>query len=266
MNELIIPIEQKIHEIRGQKVMLDFDLSEMYQVETKVLNQSVKRNIERFPERYMFQLTKEEFKNLKSQIVTSSYGEKILKFQTGTSSWGGTRKLPFAFTDQGVAMLSAVLHTDIAVQVSINIMDAFVAVRNYLANNVSVLKEIEALKKEMIEMRKDIDLLKRSERKRIKEKNTDKRDTVETPVDQLIKMYYRKPEENEKGIFCMLKDILHDLIVSQKIPRNSDISVEHIGKALTNQGYKNISKRVFFNGKSSSRRSYIVMQSEEMSS
>jgi hypothetical protein len=170
MNELI-PIEQKIHEIRGQKVMLDFDLAEMYQTETKVLNQSVKRNIERFPERYMFQLTKEE----------------CSRFQIGTLNTGrgsNIKYLPFAFTEQGVAMLSAVLHTDIAVQVSINIMDAFVAVRNYLANNVSVLHEIEFLKKELIEMRKDIDLLKNSERKRLKEKN--KRDTVEILADQLI--------------------------------------------------------------------------------
>ncbi|KAA6327868.1 hypothetical protein EZS27_023172 [termite gut metagenome] len=146
-------------------------------------------------------------------------------------------------------------------------MRAFVAVKNYLANNVSVLREIEELKKEnklfhsaITEMRKDIDLLKQSERKRLKEKSTNKRDTVETPADQLIKMHYRKPEENEEGIFRMPKDILHDLIVLQKIPRNSDISVENIGKALTNQGYKNIAKRVIFNGKSSSRRGYIVMQ------
>ena len=88
-------IQNKIYEIRGCKVMLDFDLAEMYQVETKVLNQSVKRNIKRFPSDFMFQLTKGEWEILKSQFVTSS--------------WGGTRKLPYAFTEQGVAMLSGLL-------------------------------------------------------------------------------------------------------------------------------------------------------------
>ena len=87
----ITPIQSKIYEIRGQRVMLDFDLAALYQVETRVLNQAVKRNIKRFPEDFMFQLNSLEFENLKSQIVTSS--------------WGGTRKLPYAFTEQGVAMI-----------------------------------------------------------------------------------------------------------------------------------------------------------------
>ncbi|MDE6877575.1 MAG: ORF6N domain-containing protein, partial [Odoribacter sp.] len=94
MNQLQT-IQSKIYEIRGQRVMLDRDLAELYQVETRVLNQAVKRNIERFPEDFMFQLTEEEWQILKSQIVISS--------------WGGIRKLPYAFTEQGVAMLSSVL-------------------------------------------------------------------------------------------------------------------------------------------------------------
>ncbi|MEG1007569.1 MAG: ORF6N domain-containing protein [Bacteroides sp.] len=113
-------IQNKIYEIRGQKVMLDFDLAEMYQVETRVLNQAVKRNIKRFPPDFMFQLTTDEWEILKSQFVISS--------------WGGTRKLPFAFTEQGLAMLSGVLNSDIAIQVNINIMRAFVAVRQLIAN------------------------------------------------------------------------------------------------------------------------------------
>ncbi|NDV96573.1 ORF6N domain-containing protein [Dysgonomonas sp. 521] len=124
-------IQSKIYEIRGYKVMLDFDLAEMYQVETKRLNESVKRNIKRFPSDFMFELTKQEWDNLKSQIATSS--------------WGGTRKLPKAFTEQGVAMLSGLLNSDIAIEVNINIMRAFVAVRNYLIQHAETSREISAL-------------------------------------------------------------------------------------------------------------------------
>ncbi len=124
-------IQSKIYEIRGTKIMLDFDLAEMYRVETKVLNQSVKRNIKRFPNDFMFQLTKEEWENLKSHIVTSS--------------WGGTRKLPYAFSEQGVAMLSGLLNSDVAIEVNISIMRAFVTIRNYLSQQAEASKEITEL-------------------------------------------------------------------------------------------------------------------------
>ena len=104
MNELM-QIQNMIYEIRGYKVMLDSDLATLYEVETRTLNQAVKRNIDRFPNDFMFQLTKDEFKNLKSQIVTSS--------------WGGARKLPYAFTEQGVAMLSGVLKSKKAIEANI---------------------------------------------------------------------------------------------------------------------------------------------------
>ena len=119
MNEIRI-IQSKIYEIRGQRVMLDFDLAELYQVETRRLNEAVKRNIKRFPKDFMFQLNVDEW--------------IILKPQFATSRWGGTRKLPYAFTEQGLAMLSGVLNSDIAIQVNINIMRAFVAVRQMIAN------------------------------------------------------------------------------------------------------------------------------------
>ena len=136
MNQLEL-IQSKIYEIRGQKVMLDFDLAALYQVETRVLNQAVKRNIKRFPSDFMFQLTSDEWAILKSQFVISS--------------WGGTRKLPFAFTEQGLAMLSGVLNSDIAIQVNINIMRAFVAVRQMLVNPPvdrlgNIEKEVKELK------------------------------------------------------------------------------------------------------------------------
>ncbi|GHV26678.1 DNA-binding protein [Bacteroidia bacterium] len=119
----ISQVQNKIFEIRGRKVMLDFDLAELYQVEKRALNQSVKRNKKRFPPDFMFQLTIEEWEILKSQFVISS--------------WGGMRTLPFAFTEQGLAMLSGILNSDIAIQVNICIMRAFVAVRQFMSNPLS---------------------------------------------------------------------------------------------------------------------------------
>lgn len=124
-------IERKIYFVREQKVMLDSDLAKLYDVETRVLNQAVKRNLTRFPEDFMFQLTKEEFENLKSQFVTSSSG-----------NYGGRRKLPYVFTEQGVAMLSSVLNSERAVQVNIGIMRAFVNMRKVLLTNEDVSKKL----------------------------------------------------------------------------------------------------------------------------
>lgn len=118
MNE-IEEIRNRIYTIRGKQVMLDKDLAELYGVEVKRLNEAVKRNSKRFPEDFMFQLDNEEWEILKSQFATSS--------------WGGARKLPYAFTEQGVAMLSSVLRSDTAIEVNIRIMRTFVAVRQYLA-------------------------------------------------------------------------------------------------------------------------------------
>lgn len=123
--------------------MLDFDLAELYQVETRVLNQSVKRNLKRFPSDFMFQLTADEWEILKSQFVISS--------------WGGTRKLPYAFTEQGLAMLSGVLNSDIAIQVNINIMRAFVAVRQLIANPpVDRVGQLENQMKELKEYLEEV--------------------------------------------------------------------------------------------------------------
>ncbi len=135
MEELIkidTQIKNKIYEIRGKQVMLDSDLAELYHVETKVFMQSVKRNIKRFPERYMFQLTDEEFMCLRSQIVTSNIR-------------GGRRYNPYVFTEQGVAMLSGILRSNIAITTSIKIIDAFVAMRKYISNNLIEQKYVNKL-------------------------------------------------------------------------------------------------------------------------
>jgi phage regulator Rha-like protein len=127
-------IEKAILLIRGQKVMLDAHLAELYGVETKVLVQAVKRNIERFPEDFMFQLSQAEFAILRSQFVTSS-------------DWGGRRYPPYAFTEQGVAMLSSVLHSQRAVQVNIEIVRAFIRLRQMLASHVELARKLDALEK-----------------------------------------------------------------------------------------------------------------------
>ena len=137
----ITVIQRKIYEIRGTKVMLDKDLAELYQVTTGNLNKAVKRNLKRFPPDFMFQLTKEEFDELNHNLI----------FQNGTSNWGGTRKLPYAFTEQGLAMLSGVLNSDLAIEVNIGIMRAFVAIRQGLPQ-VSNSKELEELKARMKEL------------------------------------------------------------------------------------------------------------------
>ena len=138
MSEDLIIVQNLIYEIRGQKVMLDFDLAKLYQVETKVLNQAVRRNIKRFPDDFMFQLDNKEFANLKSQIVTSS--------------WGGRRTPPLAFTEEGIAMLSSVLHSDVAIAANISILRAFVKVREYLLMVSTVSAEVK-------ELRAKVDLL-----------------------------------------------------------------------------------------------------------
>jgi len=135
-------IESQIFLIRGQKVMLDEDLALLYEVETKALNRAVKRNLERFPDDFMFQLSTDEFANLRFQSDTSS-----LRSQIGTSRWGGRRYPPHAFTEQGVSMLSSVLRSDRAIQVNIEIMRAFVRLRQMLASNAELSRKLATLEK-----------------------------------------------------------------------------------------------------------------------
>ncbi|MCX7193878.1 MAG: ORF6N domain-containing protein [Proteobacteria bacterium] len=138
----VAKIETQILLIRGQKVMLSVHLAELYEVEPRVLIQAVKRNIERFPEDFMFQLSAEEFANLRSQSDTST-----LRSQIVISSWGGARIPPYAFTEQGVSMLSSVLRSTRAIQVNIEIMRAFVQLRQMLASNAELSRKLAALEK-----------------------------------------------------------------------------------------------------------------------
>jgi hypothetical protein len=135
-------IVEKIYIIGGQKVMLDRDLAEMYGVEVKRLNQAVKRNNSRFPEDFMFQLSQDEFQNLKSQFVTSS--------------WGGIRKLPYAFTEQGVAMLPSVLNSETAIQVNIQIIRLFTKMKHMILDNKDLWMKIEKIEQHLLKNDEEI--------------------------------------------------------------------------------------------------------------
>ena len=196
-----LQIEKKIFVIRGVQVMIDRDIAELYGVETRRLNEQVKRNIERFPEEFMFQLSREEIDNLKSQIATSRETDSV-KSQIVTSSKtnsvmsqfatsrnnmftgqeGGTRKLPFAFTEQGCAMLSSVLKSETAVQVSIQIMKAFVSMRHFVQSNSQIFAELKSIREHQLDT--DIHL-----------KESDKR------IDQLFTLMDKYNVNDTQGIF-----------------------------------------------------------------
>ena len=144
-------IKSMIYVVRNQQVMLDSDLAMLYQVETKRLNEAVKRNILRFPEEFRFQLTENEVKSLRSQFATSNSRDE------DNSKKGGRRYLPYVFTEQGIAMLSAVLRSDVAVQVSISIMKSFVEMRRFIANNALLFERISNVELKQLEYQKQTD-------------------------------------------------------------------------------------------------------------
>ncbi|EHO85732.1 hypothetical protein HMPREF0380_00856 [Eubacterium infirmum F0142] len=139
-------IQNMIYAIRDKQVMVDSDLAMLYQVETKVFNQAVKRNLNRFPENFRFQLTEEEYENLRSQIVTSS-----------ENTHGGRRYMPYVFTEQGIAMLSAVLKSDVAVEVSIKIMNSFVEMRRFLLSNKEMFARLDRVELKQLETDKKLE-------------------------------------------------------------------------------------------------------------
>jgi len=175
-------IVNKIYHIRGQKVMLDRDLAEMYGVETRRLNEQVKRNEKRFPIDFMFQLTELEFENLMSQFATSS--------------WGGLRKMPFAFTEQGVAMLSSVLNSDRAIEVNIQIIRLFTKLRNAVLDNKEVLLKLEKIDKKIMNLGFDVKM------------HDDEIETIFKLIDELrVKKEEVLPERNTVGFKTKPKNI-----------------------------------------------------------
>ena len=181
-------IQQLIYEVHGIKVMLDSDLAVLYGVETKALKRAVRRNIQRFPSDFMFEVTPQEQKKMKLQIETSSLSENQdvtnLRYQNGTSSWGGIRYNAFAFTELGVAMLSSVLNSDTAININISIMRAFVAIRQNLPI-ISNQKELEDLKQRIIAL---------------EESDIDTHNAIRETKEELIKVYQALTElgESEK--------------------------------------------------------------------
>ncbi len=154
-------IKDLIYTIRGRQVMLDSDVAMLYNYETKKINQAVKRNIERFPEKFCFQLTNKEKENLRSQIATSSLEKE---------NYGGRRYSPYVFTEQGIAMLSGVLKNEIAVQISINIMDAFVEMRKFISSNGQVFERLTNIEHQLLEYYKKFDIVFNELQKDKKEK------------------------------------------------------------------------------------------------
>ena len=183
MNDLQV-IQSKIYEIRGQRVMLDRDLAELYQVTTGNLNKAVKRNIRRFPPDFMFQLTKEEFQKLKNDLI----------FQNGISSWGGTRKLPYAFTEQGLAMLSGILNSEIAIDVNISIMRAFVAIRRMAAALPNAAVEVAQLRKDFEDLKLDIEDILHDQN----EINEDTRAQIEAISTALAELQPKDPKPRRR--------------------------------------------------------------------
>ena len=143
-------IQNLIYTVRGKQVMLDSDVAMLYDYQTKRINETVRRNIERFPENFCFQLTEPEIENLRSQIATSSL-EKV--------NYGGRRYLPYVFTEQGIAMLSGLLKNEIAIQVSIKIINAFVEMRKFFISNGQILERISRIEYKQFENEKKFDLV-----------------------------------------------------------------------------------------------------------
>ena len=181
----LIPVESivsKILYLRGEKVLLDRDLARLYGVETKVLKQAVRRNIERFPKDFMFELSKEEFENLRSQTVTSS--------------WGGARYVPMAFTEQGVAMLSSVLRSSRAIEVNIAIMRAFVQLRESFASNKEIEKKLKELENHLEKHEEDIKLIFEAIRQ-LMESPKEKRKKIGFTAREKQARYGKKPRKRK---------------------------------------------------------------------
>ena len=229
-DDLRASIQSKIYVIRGQRVMLDFDLAAMYGVETRVLNQSVKRNIERFPEDFMFQLTKGEFDILKSQIVISkktdyqeddnwksqnvtsnlsdNQHDSVLISQNATSKplerRGGTQKRPYAFTENGVAMLSSVLRSPLAIQVNIGIMRAFTEFRKIASSLPNTAADVAQLRKDFEELKLDIeDIL--HDQNDINESTRAQLQAIDTAIAELQVEHRKRPKQRPIG-FIQPKD------------------------------------------------------------
>ena len=216
-------IKSLIYVVRGQQVMLDSDLALLYQVETKALNRAVKRNEARFPEDFCFQITEMEYENLRYQFGTSSLE---------TNGYGGRRYLPYVFTEQGIAMLSAVLRSDVAIQVSIKIMNTFVEMRHFMANSSLVLNRINEIVVFETLTKKELDgicrLMLSDIQKALEEKNISVSYT-----DNIVNYIIEKGFDEQYGarpmkriIFREVENKIAELIISNAITEGDSIVVD----------------------------------------
>lgn len=213
-------IRNMIYSISGKQVMLDSDLASLYQVETKYLNKAVKRNIERFPASFCFQLATEEVENLRFQIGTSSL------------NYGGRRYLPYVFTEQGVAMASAILRSDIAVRVSVEIMEAFVEMRRVLISNASLFYRLDKIELKQSESdQKFEEIFKALESDKIKSKNGIFYDGQVFDAYAFVSDIIR----TAKSSIILLDNYVDDTVLTLLSKRNNDITATIYTKNISNQ-------------------------------
>ena len=222
-NNLIIDlknIENQIFAIRGKQVMIDSHLSDLFKVEVKVLNQGVKRNLDRFPNSFRFQLTKIEFENLRSQFVTSSFDH------------GGRRYLPFVYTEQGVAMLSAILRSDIAIKTSVKIMEAFVEMRKVLNQNNLIDFRVDKLERKQLESDKKFEqLFKALENKELKPDKGIFFDGEIYDAYSFISDIIRKAEKS----IILIDNYIDDTVLTLLSKRKDGVNIKIYTKTISKQ-------------------------------
>ena len=224
-------IQNRIYTIRDVQVMLDMDLAELYDVEVKRLNEQVKRNIERFPESFRFQLTDSDFEFLKSQVVISNDG-KNLKSQFATSSWGGRRTKPYVFTEQGVAMLSAVLRSETAVKMSIQIINAFISMRRFIASNAQVFQRLDALEIKQLKTDTKMDkVLNAIESKEIQPKQGIFFDGQIFDAYQFVSDLIR----TARNTILIIDNYVDDTVLTHLTKRNKGVKVTIFTKTISKQ-------------------------------
>jgi hypothetical protein len=230
-------IKSKIYTFCDSQVLLDRDLAELYDVETKQINRAVKRNVGRFPYNFMFQLTESEYRSFRLKNATLKI-EQDLRFQIGTSksSRGGRRYLPYAFTEQGVAMLSGVLKSDTAVRISIQIMNAFVAMRKFIASNAQIFQRIDTVEKRQIDYKTETDkkfnkIFDAIESKEIK---PEKGIFFEGQIFDAYKFLSNIARSAKKSII-FLDNFIDDSVLTLFSKRNKNVSVTIFTKEISKQ-------------------------------
>lgn len=225
-------IQNRIYTIRGVQVMLDMDLAQFYGTETKLLNRAVKRNSERFPEEFMFQLTEYEYEGIRSQLLTLKDSDN-LRFQNGTSSGhGGRRYLPYAFTEQGIAMLSGVLKSETAIKTSIQIIKAFVAMRRLIVSNAQIFQRLDTLEIKQLETDQKIDhVLDAMESKEIQPKQGIFFD------DQIFDAYKFVADliRTAQRSITIIDNYIDDTVLTHLTKRNNGVEVTIFTKTISKQ-------------------------------